>query len=149
PGCYITTWRRNLENEEPADAEQCPPKAIALGLDQSDFLAAMAPKPVIILTQEKDFFDVRGTLEAFSRLKHLYKLLGAEENIACFIGPDYHGYAQKNREAMYGWFNNITQLSEDNLEPDLTVESDETLQCIPSGQVRSLGSKTIYEFTNE
>ena len=31
------------ENELPADTEQCPPKTLALGLDHSDFLAALAP----------------------------------------------------------------------------------------------------------
>ena len=60
PSCFVTTFRRNLENELPADTEQCPPRALALGLDHGDFLAAMAPKPVIILAKEKDYFDVRG-----------------------------------------------------------------------------------------
>lgn len=149
PGCYITTWRRNLENEEAADAEQCPPGAIAQGLDHSDFLAAMAPKPVIILAQEKDFFDVRGALEAFERLKHLYKLLGAEDQIECHIGSDYHGYSAGNREAMYRWFNRFTRLSTEHQEPVLSIEADETLRCTPRGQVKALGSKTVHQFVEE
>ena len=91
--CFVTTFRHNLENELPADCEQYPPGALALGLDHEDFIAAMAPKPVILLGQEKDFFDVRGIEESFKRLKYLYKLLGAEENIQLFIGPDYHCYS--------------------------------------------------------
>ena len=51
PSCFVTSFRRNLENELPADIEQCPPRALELGLDHEDFLAAMAPKPVIILAQ--------------------------------------------------------------------------------------------------
>jgi len=149
PGCYITTWKRNLENEEVADAEQCPPRAIAQGLDHSDFLIAMAPKPVIILAQEKDFFDVRGTLEAFERLKHIYKLLGAEDHIECHIGSDYHGYSQENRETMYGWFNRFTRVSTERTEPSLTIEADEPLLCTPQGQVKALGSKTVHELTRE
>ena len=66
PSCFVTTFRRNLENELPADTEQCPPRVLALGLDHDDFLAAMAPKPVIILAKERDFFDVRGSQEAFA-----------------------------------------------------------------------------------
>ena len=72
PSCFVTTFRRNLENELPADTEQCPPQALALGLDHADFLAALAPKPVIILAKEKDYFDVRGAEEAYERLKQLY-----------------------------------------------------------------------------
>ncbi len=83
PACFVNTFRRNLENEEVADTEQCPTGALALGLDHSDFLAAMAPKPVIILSQENDFFDVRGAEESYNRLKPLYRLLGSEQNIGC------------------------------------------------------------------
>lgn len=149
PSCFVTTFRRNAENELPADTEQCPPKALALGLDHSDFLAALAPAPIIILGKEKDFFDVRGVEESYRRLKHLYKLLGAEDNIAHFIGPTFHGYTQENREAMYGWFNRITEISKGQTEPTLEIEKDETLWCTPKGQVADLGSRTVFSFTKE
>ena len=149
PSCFVTTFRRNVENELPADTEQCPPKALALGLDHSDFLAALAPAPVIILGKEKDYFDARGVDEAFDRLKHLYKLLGAEGDISKFIGPTYHGYSQENREAMYGWFNRVTEVSEGQAEPALEIEKDETLWCTPKGQVAEMGSRTVFSFTKE
>jgi dienelactone hydrolase len=53
PSCFVSTFRRNLENELPQDTEQCPPHALALGLDHCDFLAAMAPKPVIVLARRR------------------------------------------------------------------------------------------------
>ncbi len=149
PSCFVTTFRRNLENELPADTEQCPPRAIARGLDHEDFLAAMAPKPVMILAKEKDYFDIRGTEEAYGRLKRLWRLLGAEDNLSLFIGSTYHGFSPENREAMYGWFNRTTELSESSQEPQLTIEADKTLSCAPNGQVASLGSKPIFEFTAE
>ncbi len=147
PSCFVITFRRNAENELPADTEQCPPRALALGLDHSDFLAAMAPKPVIILGKEGDYFDVRGVEEAHQRLANLYKLLGAEENAGMFIGPGYHGYSQENREAMYQWFNNVTKVSDAKSEPELVIEKDETLYCAPRGQVCELDSRPIYSFT--
>jgi dienelactone hydrolase len=149
PSCFVTTFRRNMENELPADTEQCPPRALALGLDHCDFLAAMAPKPVIILSQEKDYFDTRGAAEAYARLKRLYGLLGAEENIALFVGPRPHGYWIENREAMYRWFNRITGVSDAKVEPQLTIEKDETLWCTPRGQVADLKSRPITAFTRE
>jgi len=147
PSCFVTTFRRNLENELPADTEQCPPRAIGLGLDHDDFLAALAPKPIIVLGKEKDFFDARGNLESYLRLKRLYKLLGAEENVSQFFGPTYHGYTQENREAMYRWFNGVTKISEAQVEPALQMEEEETLQCTPKGQVVAIGSRTVYSFT--
>jgi dienelactone hydrolase len=149
PSCFVTTFRRNMENELPADTEQCPPRALALGLDHADFLAALAPKPVIILGQEKDFFDARGTEEAFGRLRGLYRLLGAEDNVRLFIGPRPHGYARENREAMYRWFNRATGASEEVKEPELVIEKDETLWCTPKGQVADLKSRTVFSFTRE
>lgn len=149
PGCFVTTFRRNMENELPADTEQCPPKVLAHHLDHSDFLAALAPKPIIILAKEKDFFDVRGSMEAYIRLKKLYTTLGAPQNIKLHVGPTAHGYTQENREAMYQWFNNVTKISDAKVEPKITIEKDETLWCTPKGQVADLKSRTVFSFTAE
>lgn len=149
PSCFVTTFRRNLENELPADTEQCPPRALALGLDHSDFIAALAPKPVVLLGKEKDYFDARGLEEAYARLQKLYKLLGAEKNISLFFGPTYHGYSQENREAMYRWFNHVTKISDARTEPALITEKDETLWCTPRGQVAELKPRTVFSFTQE
>lgn len=147
PSCFVTTWRHNMENELPQDTEQCPPRSLALGLDHDDFLAAMAPKPVIILAKEQDYFDARGSEEAYGRLKNLYRLLGKEDNISLFIGPTTHGYTQENREAMYHMFNKAAGLPEIESEPEIQIEEDKTLQCTPDGQVKGLKSKTVFSFT--
>ena len=149
PACFVTTFRRNLENELPADTEQCPPRVLAVGLDHSDFLVALAPKPIIILAKEKDYFDVRGAEEAYHRLRRLYALLGAEENVKLQIGPTGHGYTIENREAMYQWFNQITRVSQAKKEPKLSIEKDETLWCTPNGQVAELKSRSVFHFTSE
>lgn len=149
PSCFVTTFLHNTENELPADTEQCPPGALALGLDHCDFLAAMTPKPVIILAKEMDFFDVRGGEQAYARLRQLYRLLGKEQNVCLFTGPGYHGYSQESREAMYRWFNRATGVSDARTEPNLTIEKDETLWCAPKGQVCELNSRPIYSFTAE
>ncbi len=149
PSCFVTTFRRNMENELPADAEQYPPKALALGLDHDDFLAAMAPKPVAILANEKDYFDLRGAREAYARLRRLYGLLGAEKNIAIRFAPTPHGFSKENRENMYRWFNGITGISDARQEPALTLEDEKQLWCTPRGQVADLKSRTVFSFTRE
>lgn len=149
PSCFVTTFRRNLENELSADTEQCPPAALALGLDHADFIAAMAPKPVLLMGQEKDYFDARGLEEAHGRLQQLYRLLGAPDNIGRFIGPDYHGYWQPNREAMYRWFNQTTKNAGDGKEPELKMEKDQDLWCMPRGQIGELRPKTVFTLTSD
>ena len=147
PSCAVTTFRRNFDNELPTDTEQMPPLALKHGLDHGDFLSAMAPKPVIILAAEKDFFDVRGSIETYERLRPLWRLLGAEQNLRLFIGPNEHGYTQPNREAMYGFFNEQTRIAQGGTEPALILEKDEVLWATPKGQVEPLGSKTVMSFT--
>ncbi len=149
PSCFVTTFLRNLENELAADTEQCPAGALAFGLEQADFLAAFAPKPVRLLAKEKDFFDVRGTINAYQELNKLYWLLNAQTNVDLFIGSGTHGYSKDNREAMYKWFNTHTGISNAREEPALQLEKEKTLWCAPKGQVCTLDSKPIYEFTRE
>jgi len=149
PSCFINTFRRMFESEQPADTEQCPPHTLALGLDHADFLVPFIPRHLILLGQEKDLFDARGLEQSHARLQRLYTLLGAKDQEALFIGPDTHGYHQKNREAMYGWFNRITKVATTNAEPALTIEKDDTLRCTPKGQVATLQPQTVLSFTRE
>jgi cephalosporin-C deacetylase-like acetyl esterase len=168
PSCFVTTFRRNMENELPQDTEQCPPRALALDLDHADFFAAMAPKPVIILAKERDYFDVRGSEETYKRLRRLYRLLDAEDNVALFYGPTGHGYSQENREAMYSWFDRATSRAAPSsggrlngtlqatgdvaftAEPAVVIEQDETLWCTPKGQVAAFeNTRTVFDFTRE
>jgi pimeloyl-ACP methyl ester carboxylesterase len=149
PSCFINTFRRMFESEQPADAEQCPPHTLALGLDHSDFFLPYAPRQLKLLGQERDPFDARGLEQSYGHLRQLYTLLGAAENVGLFIGPDGHGYHQKNREAMYGFFNQLTRAATTSDESKLTLEKDETLWCAPQGQVAMLNSRTAIAFTNE
>lgn len=104
PGCYVTTWLHNIENELPADIEQIPPGLFGAGLEMADFIIARAPRPTLIMGQKNDFFDPRGTREAYEEIRRIYRLLGAEDSLRLFIGPDSHGYTRPNREAMYTFF---------------------------------------------
>ena len=150
PGCYVTTFRRNAENELPCDSEQIPPGLLGLGLDMDDMFVPHAPKPLILLTQERDYFDQRGALESFARLKRLYRLLGAEDNVAMMTGSDPHGYAKPLREAMYAFFNRACgKTGESGKEPRLNVEPDETIQITESGQIAERKPRTVFSFTKE
>ena len=106
----VTSLRRNIENEHSQDPEQWQWGLLARGLDHSDFIAAMAPRPVLLVGQEGDYFDARGFEEACARLRHLYTLLGAEQNFSFFLGTGPHSFPKPNREAMYAWFNRHTGL---------------------------------------
>ncbi len=150
PSGWVTTLRRNAENELTQDTEQCLPRILGYGLDQSDLLAAFAPKPLVIQAQERDFFDIRGTREAFARLQQLYTLLGKPENIRLNVGPHTHSYPRASREVTYQFFHQAAGVTAPAEEPAITKEDDETLLCTESGLViREPYSRTIFSFTQE
>ncbi len=151
PNCYVTSWRRNWENEFTADAEQMPPGILAEGCEMGDFLLAYAPRPILILGQKNDFFDVRGLKETWERARKVYALLGAEKNLQYFIGPTDHGYFKENREAMYRFFASHCQ-PENSVpaeDPDTEILSEKELNCTKTGQIMSSrpGSFTVHDFT--
>jgi hypothetical protein len=149
PGCFVTTFLHNLENELPADSEQCPPGVLGAGLEMADFYLASAPKPVLLLGQTYDYFDRRGLREAHQDLQRFYAALGApEENLGLFIGPQGHGYSVHNQQAMVEFFCRhagvpVVQVDEvDVLDP-------ETLFAAPEGQVIVGGATPIHELIAE
>ena len=149
PSCWISSWHHNGVNEEPIDAEQCALNALGLGVEQSDLMVVQSPEPALMITQEQDFFDQRGSLEARTRLQHIYDLLGAGDAFGYHVGPNVHGYWQDGREAMYAFFNRHADVDASGSEPELTIEDDETLQCTETGQVDDMGAKSVFDFTRE
>jgi len=136
PSCYVTSWKRNFENELPADVEQIPPGILASGCEMGDFILAYAPRPVLLLGQKNDFFDPRGLMETYEQVKKVYALLGAEDNVRCFIGPTNHGYSVENREAMYGFFNQHAGIDCEAKELfDGKKIADKDMLCTESGQL--------------
>lgn len=151
PGCFVTQYLSNLENELPCDAEQIPPGILAAGLDQSDFFVAHMPRPTLLLGQNNDSFDQRGIEATYKELRRLYGILGAEDNIQLFIGSGNHGYSRELREAMYKFFNKHAgktgQWQEKGPEQP---EKEKTLWATPRGQVRFLnGARRVFDFTRE
>lgn len=149
PSCWVTSWHHNGINEEPIDAEQCALNALGLGIEQSDLLLARAPTPTILITQEQDFFDQRGSREAFQRMQHVYGLLRAENKLAYHVGPGVHGFWQDGREAMYAFFNHHAGVNLPSIEPELTYEDEADLLCTETGQVDDIGARSVFDFTRD
>ncbi len=148
--CYVTTWRRNIENEIPADIEQMPPAISAMGCEMGDFILAQAPRPFMIMAQRNDFFDARGAEETYEEVKRVYDLLGAGDKIKIGVGPLGHGFAIYHREFVYEFFNTMSGRGGAWKEPEIEPAPDKEIQCLPVGQVEYLtGRKMIRDFARE
>ena len=147
PDCFVTDYLSNLESEIPADAEQMPPRMLAEGMDMADFMIAYAPRPTILLSEEHDYFDNRGTRRTFARLQKVYRLLGAPDAIQLYVGRNPHSLERKAREACYGFFARHAGVEISAKEPPDRAEKDETLYATPEGDVLKLpGARRACDF---
>jgi cephalosporin-C deacetylase-like acetyl esterase len=145
PSCFVTTFAHNLENELPADAEQCPPGVLGAGVELADFIIAGAPKPVLLLGQNYDYFDRRGLEAAYEDVRHVYAAMGApEENVGLFIGPQGHGYSVHNQVQMVDFF-----CRHANVPVQATGETGQlparALFATPQGEVIPAGATPAHE----
>jgi len=136
PSCYLTTFERLLTTIGPQDAEQNIFGLLAKGLNQTDYLLLHAPKPAIILSATRDFFDIQGTWDTFRQAKRFYGHFGVPERVDLIEADVEHSYGQQQREAMarimQRWFFGVNEAI---VEPALTPIADAGLQCSPAGQV--------------
>jgi dienelactone hydrolase len=145
PSCFVTTFLHNLENELPADAEQCPPGVLGEGLELADMIIAGAPKPVLLMGQRFDYFDPRGLREAYEDVRAFYDRMKAPAgSVGLFLGPEGHGYSVHNQEAMLAFFCQHAGLpAPEHVEVEILPETD--LYAAPNGQVIDAGATPIYE----
>ena len=148
PNCHVTTFLRNLENELPTDAEQCPFGIIGAGLEMVDLMFCQVPKPVCLLGEKYDFFERRGLHEAYEDLRHFYSLFGAEDNVRLFIGPTKHCYSEYCQPEMVRFFYEQAGLSGEVREfVPKTLPKEQTYVC--GGDVVAAGSRPVYDLMSE
>lgn len=139
PSCFTTEFARNLTNELYADHEQTPNDILLNNFDLDDLLLLRAPKPLVLLGQELDYFDRRGLEAIHARLLSAYTLLGAASNLSLSIGPTDHLLSKENREVAYSFFNLHANGGGALIEPAAAVEAESTL-FVAGGNVSNVGS---------
>ena len=136
PSCYLTSLERLFPGQGPQDGEQNIPGQVALGIEHADYILLRAPKPTIMLTAAKDFFDINGSWETFREAKRLHGILGYGERLDLFEFPDEHGFTKPRREAALRWMRRWLQgIDEPAIEPAQTPSTDADLQVTQSGHV--------------
>jgi len=152
--CFITSLPKKIEaraNDADSDPEQDIPGLLAAGLDHTEFVGMIAPRPVLIGAATQDFFPIDGTRRTFRELQRLYALLGASDRLKMVEANQRHAYSQPFREATYAWFDRWLKGAggEAVHEPAITTEKDATLECTPNGQVfTAMGGKRVYDFNH-
>jgi len=138
PCSYVANRERTLELTGAADGCAQMPNEGKEQLELSDYLMAMAPKPLLILAGKYDFIDYTGTQMAFNELKKVYTILEKPDRIKLFTYDDGHGISKPKREAAVRWFSKW--MYNDNRfikEEDLKAFAEKELLVTASGQVNT------------
>jgi len=135
PECYITSFEYLLKSRGPQDAEQNLFHGLRSGIDHPDFLIARAPKPTMVISTTRDFFSIQGARESYREAKMAFNVLGREEDLIMSEDDTVHASTEKNREAMYAFFQEYLDLPGDSQDREVDIFSDEELRVTPTGQV--------------
>jgi dienelactone hydrolase len=80
-----------------------PPGLLQVG-DQADFVALIAPRPLLVLgMSQDDCFPVAGVLDACQKLKRAYEGTGAGCRFDHYIGEGPHSYPLELQQRVWGW----------------------------------------------
>lgn len=151
PVCYLTSYERLLITMGMQDDEQNIPGQFADGILHADYLALRAPKPTLMVTATRDFFDIDGAWDTFREAKGLFCLMEAGDRLDMFESDDPHGFSSAARRTVTRWMRRWL-LDVDDLASteEGTVRAETEVWCTKSGQVLLDGkSRSIIELNVE
>ncbi|MBN2295219.1 MAG: prolyl oligopeptidase family serine peptidase [Pirellulales bacterium] len=148
PSCYLTDSRRLIDTIGPQDAEQNIFAQVAFGMDHAAYAIMRAPRPTLMCTATKDFFDIGGSWKTFRRAKRIYGRLGFAERMNLIETDAKHGFSTQLRVGAVRWMRRwLLKIDDAVTEPDFPILSDEEAQVTPKGQVVLIDqSRTTYDF---
>jgi len=151
PSCYLTTLGRLLHTIGPQDAEQNIFGQVALGLDHADYILMRAPRPTLLCTATRDFFDISGAWDTFRQAKRCYTAMGFAERVDLIETEAEHGFSGPLRTAATRWMRRWLQGIDDAItESPSPVLSDKEALCTPDGQVMRLaGARSVYDINRD
>ncbi len=125
------------------DGEQNLIASAPVGFDRWDLLYPIAPKPLLVMVSQRDFFGtyspnyLTSGNEEYQKLQSIYRGLGHADRISWFGTPLPHGFSFDLRMRMYNWFARWLKGESQPVaeEPVIKAESEETLFVSANGSV--------------
>ena len=139
------------------DAEQDLIGSGALGFDRWDLLYPLAPKPLLVLVSDRDFFGtyspqyISNGWREYSKLQKVYVALGHKDALAWASTPLPHAMTYYLRLRIYNWFERWLKKSDRKIEqePAVEPEPDEKLWVGQTGNViRDFASVTPFQLVS-
>jgi cephalosporin-C deacetylase-like acetyl esterase len=135
PCTYISSTATYFRAGLPHDGEQNFVGSLAGGLEQTDFLASFAPKPLLIGAVAYDFFPLEATQRTVEAARQVYDVFGAGDQIQLAVDADRHWYTDPLREAAVRFFTAKLAGGERYERQDIQTLEPDKLWCSPAGQL--------------
>jgi hypothetical protein len=136
PATYLMDRETYMQLEGTQDAEQIWRGMALWGFDHEDVLLAMAPRPVLVLAAQYDYFPLEATRRTVSRARRVWELFGRGEALQLMEDASTHALTEPMAKAMARFFAKVLLNEDSTTELAFQVENEETLWCTQCGQVR-------------
>jgi len=104
--------------------------------DLTDVGALIAPRPLLIASAVRDWiYDIESVRLIYNKLKKLYDLLGAPENILLVEAPGGHAYHEVSRRMIFKWFIKHLKNVDMTLE-EIGLIDEEPIEEVPLEDLR-------------
>lgn len=104
PGTFITNLECMEKSGQAQDAEQLWPGFAGEGHDHESLMAAVAPRPFLVLASQWDTFPIEGTMRTFERAKRIWSVFQAEESVELYIDAAPHAYTASHANKAVTFF---------------------------------------------
>ena len=147
PGTFVTDRKGILYSRQAQDAEQIWHGMVKDGFDHADALACMAPKPVMLLTVDSDYFPLEGSHRTIEKVKKLWALTGNEDKLEICTDTSGHAYTFTLANAAADFFSRALKGVPCKPLDSMETLEQEKLYATKTGQVvTSIGSRIIHDF---
>jgi hypothetical protein len=150
PATFITSRFGYQKTGQPQDREQHWKGLGIFGFDHEDILIAFAPKPLMVLAAQYDFFPIEGTLKSVAGARRMYDLYEKKENLQFNAYPIEHSYPPLMATDAAKFFSKIFYNHQSHIHK-VELIYDEHSQVTPSNQVvlEYSDSKIIFDDNQE
>lgn len=148
PGTFVTTRKSYSYAGGTQDAEQIRMGGTAAGFDHHEFAICFAPKPLLLLTTDTDFFPIEGANEVYEVGKRFWEMYGAGDKFKIFTDNHEHMYTIALATQAAKFF--AEALNDEQRNPDekfLKLLPQKELWCTKDGQIKLEYSdaKTVFD----
>ncbi len=147
PGAFPTNRREYLYTGNPQDDEQIWFGATEYGFDHNECFLCFAPKPVLIMAVDSDFFTIEGTQEVFEKSKKAWGFYNKENDLRMVTDKSTHAFTLNNAIAAGEFFSEVLNGKKQSYIKDaIFTLPDEALYATKKGSVKREFSDAVTIF---